>query len=391
MSSNTSSDSLQGWNDLREEVLCKGEPVFKNRPSLLIGNGFSINIWSDFKYTSLYEKAEARFIQEHKKLFDRLETNNFEVVLSKLAEEKATRQASNQDLISLEKSEQVIRNALIQAIRDVHIPSTNFYTISNIVSDELINYNSIYYTNYDLLIYWSVMYDTDVSRPQGTSRSTIFDFFWNNPFNPRCTNIYNPEERSGIYYLHGGLHLYEKIFRKSGEISDSRELLPQQTPANLSHQDFSGTQVSSDGGSQSFRRETYKRINDGTNILDLFDNYSLDEIPLFISEGGYLDKLRSIHQSDYLKFLFECFKNDTKPLVILGHSLADNDKHIADAIIKGDKNRYVAISINTSRNSNNSNINEKINRFKQVLQGMKNLHFFDAATHPLLVDDLQVG
>ena len=390
MSSNTSSGSLQGWNDLCEDVCEDEEPVFKNRPSLLIGNGFSINIWSKFNYKYLYEEARNNFLTpEDKSLFDNLRTVNFEDVLKILAlmKNRASTHHCQSLCLSIEDNERSIRNALIKTIRDVHIPSINFPECkSRSICEKLMKYNSIYYTNYDLLIYWSVMRYTD---EQTSDRSMIlskfFDFFWKNPFDLGDTEIRKPEERSGIYYLHGGLHLYEKFFRESGEISDSLELLPQQTPANLSHQDFSGTQVSSDGGFQCFLGKTYKRTNDGRNILELFDNYSLDEIPLFISEGRYQDKFRSIRQSNYLKFLFQRFKNDTNPLVILGHKLGDSDKHIANAI-KVDKNRHVAISVN-----NHGNINEKKKRFTQALQGMKNLHFFDAATHPLLGANLRVG
>jgi hypothetical protein len=51
---------------------------------LLIGNGFSINIWKDFNYSSLYDNQVNSLEIEGNRLFDELRTTNFEYVLESI-------------------------------------------------------------------------------------------------------------------------------------------------------------------------------------------------------------------------------------------------------------------------------------------------------------------
>ncbi|MYI87834.1 MAG: DUF4917 family protein [Synechococcus sp. SB0672_bin_10] len=118
---------------------------------------------------------------------------------------------------------------------------------------------SIYYINYDLLIYWCMM-----THIEEYHENHFFDFFWENPFNSSNVEISNKKNRSGVYFLHGGLHLYRNILGR-----------------------------------------TYKQTSMGIDILALFgDNHDTGAIPLFISEGTYHHKLQSIYQSDYLSLCF---------------------------------------------------------------------------------------
>lgn len=327
-------DSLQDWAHVGWD-----EPSHDPRPSLLIGNGFSRNIWPDFKYDSLFDKASqnnnAHLTDADMSLFKCLKTRNFEVVLSALATSKTVSVALDQHNNLFETHEQSIREALIQAVHSVHVSwsednGSDFLEIAR----ELKKYTSIYCTNYDLIVYWSIMREEE--------REHFVDYFWENPF-----NILNNEVRDGkkaVHFLHGGLHLCKD---------------------NIG--------------------QTFKRTNsgDGINLLDGFGIDHPDKTPLFISEGKPKDKFRSIRQSDYLSFLFSRFAKDTKPLVILGHNLGPSDQHIIDAI-NAHKNRHVAISIR-----NNGNIRQKKARFVDALPDVE-LSFFDAATHPLLHENLRI-
>ena len=336
MSSNTSKGGLLTWNDL-----CTQETVLTNRPSLLIGNGFSRNIWSDFKYQSLLEKARSENLlsSETNSLFTSLETEDFEWLLSVLAASKPVFAALKQDKKLLKNCEKNIRESLIKAVEMVHVPWSEIpKSTRQTIAKELKAHKLIYSTNYDLIVYWSIM---------TAYRDEFADYFWNSPFN--TFNVLNTKEdykgRSLIHYLHGGLHL----FRDNDTV------------------------------------QTSKREHNGRqNILDHLKT-NPNKTPLFISEGTSKDKLRSIRRSDYLSYVFSCFKNDNNPLIILGHRLADNDQHIVDAI-NAYRNRPVAISVR-----NSGNIDEKKERFKDALWNVNNLHFFDAATHPLLGQNLQVG
>ena len=98
--------------------------------------------------------------------------------------------------------------------------------------------------------------------------------------------------------------------------------------------------------------------------------------------------MRSILNSPYLSFSYGQFANDNNPLVIMGHSLGENDNHIVEAI--GKRTCPVAISIYSVNESDTirkkASFIEKLP--KQVLE--KKLMFYDATTHPLGSANLKV-
>lgn len=339
--------SLEDWADLGWD-----EQGLGTRPSLLIGNGFSQNIWPGFKYDSLFNRASQnniiRLADTDMAIFKAFRTDNFEDILRVLAESKAVSAVLNQDCKLLQRHENRIREALIQAVHGVHIPPCRFSEQNRmIIATELMKYMSIYYTNYDLLIYWSIIKCLEYWREYyGYCGNHFFDYFWskhNKYFDIKNTGVNNKEQRSGVYFLHGGLHLCTDTIL---------------------------------GG-------TFKKANNGTSLLESFGSNDTSEVPLFISEGAWHHKLQCIYQSDYLSFVFSCFENDKNPLVILGHSLGDSDKHIINAI-NAHEGRQVAISVRR-----NGNIREKTAKFTSALPNVK-LSFFDAATHPLLHESLRI-
>ena len=335
MSRDSLNESLYDWPDLGWD-----EQGHDPRPSLLIGNGFSQNIWPGFNYNSLFEKASENgpdsLTGADVSLFNHLNTSNFEVVLSALSTSKTVSLALKQQSDLFETHEQRIRKALVQAVHGVHVRWSESLAPHLLeIASALKNYTSIYYTNYDLIIYWSIM-----KYIEDRDRYRFVDYFWNNPFNILDTEV--RENQSAVHFLHGGLHLYK---------------------------DNTG--------------QTFKRKNVGGNLLDSFGNCPY-EIPLFISEGKAEDKLRSIDQSNYLSFVLSRFGSDSKPLVILGHSLGDSDWHIAKAI-NAYMDRPVAISVRK-----NGNIPTKKAAIRHSLPNVAKIYFFDAATHPLLHESLRI-
>lgn len=320
-------NNLRDWNELATEDEWSG---------LLVGNGFSQNIWQGFRYDSLFATASqedgAHLIAADVSLFDRLETRNFEVVLSALATSKAVALALEEPHVHFEERENSIRAALIRAVHGVHVPwlSVPDATLDR-VAGELAKYAAVYCTNYDLLIYWSMMRDPEAFR----------DYFWAEQFDIANTEIWG--KKSKIHFLHGGLHLYR---RPNG---------------------------------QTLKR----RAGAGQNLLDLFGTPYSDAMPLFISEGTAQEKLASIYRSDYLSFVFSCLAQDAGPLVVFGHSLGDSDRHIVDAV-GAHKGRSIAVSVRAE-----GNIRKKKAAIVEALPDAK-IHFFDAATHPLGTADLLI-
>jgi len=199
------------------------------------------------------------------------------------------------------------------------------------IGHELRNYKYVYSTNYDLLIYWSVMQ---------TGPAGFIDYFFQREFDIQDTDVID-NDRTRVMYLHGGLHLYR---------------LP------------TGTTLK--------RRQGAFR-----NLLDQFGTpfpgYP-DAVPLFVTEGEPASKLNSINKSEYLSFSFREFTEHEGNLVVFGHSLSDNDDHIVKAI-GGWGSRRLAIGLLPDTAL-------RISRRKtNILAKLPDaeVFFFDATTHPL--------
>lgn len=154
-------DNLVDWAELKGQADWSG---------LLIGNGFSQNLWRGFGYTSLFETASqgegAHLNAADVSLFERLETRNFELVLSALATSKTVCAALDQPQEPFSEREVSIREALIRAVHSVHIPWQSVPDAHlDTIAAELATYASIYCTNYDLTVYWALM---RTRMPSGT-------------------------------------------------------------------------------------------------------------------------------------------------------------------------------------------------------------------------------
>lgn len=326
------SDAIDGTLDNWADVEAK-----KDWSSFLIGNGFSQNIWRGFSYDSLFERAAndegPHLVPEDVALFTQIGTRNFEMVLSALATSRMVATALRQAFGHFEDRENSIREALIRAVHSVHVPWGELPNDTlDLISNEISKYSSIYYTNYDLIMYWAIMRD---------NTSTFRDYFFAEEFDVTNTEIWGKKTR--IHYLHGGLHLYRQP-----------------------------------------NGQTLKRRAEGEfNLLDLFGRPYRNAIPLFISEGSAEEKLASIYRSDYLSFAFSHFLHDRSPLVIFGHSLGESDQHIVNAIA-AHKRRSVAISIRPC-----NNIRRAKAAYIEKLPEAE-IHFFNAETHPIGAPELLI-
>lgn len=311
--------------------------------ALLVGNGASRAVWDGFAYQSLYSKACGNGIASplgdaEQAVFDWARTSNFELVLQSLATARAVCQALGIDAQQITPRYDRIRRALIEAVRATHIawPSVP-QRVLRAIRRELLEYDTVYSTNYDLLVYWSMM-----SEEGGEG---FVDFFWNDHLAFSLTDVEVWRKATKIFFLHGALHLYRL----------------------------------SNG-------QTVKRRASGGNLLRLFAvPYLGAPVPLFISEGQADEKLRSIRRSDYLSYCLSQLATDRGPLVVFGSSLGDQDSHIVNAIKSGPR-RPVAVGLQSA--SPADNIASKA-RMHSLLPGFE-LHFYDVATHPLGALDLKV-
>jgi Domain of unknown function (DUF4917) len=242
-------------------------------PSLILGNGASINVWSGFRYARLYD--EAPLSHDARKLFENLGTTNFEEVLGAVYHARLVDAALGRDHTQAAQLYEHIRTALFDGVRKVHIPWTKAgVTMLESYALALYGFDSVYTTNYDLLPYWSAM-ATDESRRR------FKDMFWGpgSTFDPADTRSYGLA--TTIYYLHGGLHLW----------ADQE-----------------------DGSCGKWRA-------DSSTLLEP-DRFAArpSRIPLFVSEGSAKEKLRTIGRWQYLRHAAEKLLGDHGNIIVLAAS-----------------------------------------------------------------------
>lgn len=329
---------LETWDQVRKNTKFTG---------ILVGNGASRAVWDRFAYESLFRIATSskmtnRLSNLDLALFEKLNTRNFEQVLESLNTARLVAAALEMDLPVLNDRYTGIQNALIEAVKGTHIPWVDVpSTVLGSIRKELLNYKSVYSTNYDLLIYWAMM-----SQKQGGS---FKDYFWNGYFDLGNAEVYGCQ--TVVLYLHGGLHLYRTLTAR-----------------------------------------TFKRRNEfGTNLLDLFakpfaEDEEEDASPLFISEGSATDKLASIRRSDYLSFAYTKLTHHQGHLCVFGHSLSGSDDHIVQALKRVRKGDQIAISVFPG--SPNEVIAAKANAFEKLPSA--SLRFYDSSTHPLGAAGLKI-
>ena len=278
------SGSLSPWDEVRAGHSWK---------ALLLGNGLSANVWPQFGYRSLYEELEAAnavLSPDDQALFSALDTHNFERVLRSLAVAIQVDQALGLDTTLLQTRYESIQGALGAAVRHVHLLRSQLDEQQLVpIRDELRQHQYVFTTSYDLVIYWAA------GCAPAPSFQGFVDFFWSdniNAFNRRWCSVTNAED-TRLFYLHGALHL---VVTELGT--------------------------------------TRKRVRDTDTLLDRFGT-PIDgdptTRPLLISEGASAEKARAIQENAYLRFALSELQACPEPVVVFGHSLSEQDAHLAEA------------------------------------------------------------
>jgi hypothetical protein len=324
--------SLRAWQELQAE--------FDGWTSLLLGNGLSRNVSGDFGYPSLFDEARrgsgsARLTKIDRRLFEALETKNFERVLADVAAAIRVAETLGQDVRPYLDRYQSIQRALGLAVKSVHVSQSSIPTRTlEGIGQVLQKQEFVFTTSYDLIVYWAM----------GAVRyAELCDCFWgeNHTFDP--ANSDSPVHRTPVYFLHGALHLV-----------------------------VTGSGI------------TRKLANTGLqSLLDQF-GHPLDgdsqARPLLITEGSSQHKLQAIEGNDYLAHALDQLGECDLPLVVFGSDLGEQDQHLVEALNRN-PDRPVAVSIRRQGKSAND-IRATKAVFRSALAADP-LVFFDAETHPL--------
>jgi Domain of unknown function (DUF4917) len=326
--------SLPPWDEVKQR---------REWDALLIGNALSRSVWSPFACDSLLKEAQdARALAEDDlRLFQELATSSFERVLSALATAIRIEEPLERDTSQLLERYTCIQGALGTAVRSIHLPWRQVPTRTlRRVRAAMREVRFLFTTSYDLLLYWAAAEGRNPAFPF----YGIADYFWSPGSYGRCE--FDPGQVSiryhdwtRLFFLHGALHL---VAMPSGK--------------------------------------TLKRTSHGQALLDEFGEPFAGEQrarPLMISEGDAVDKNRAIQENAYLTFAMDHLRREMEPLVVFGQSLSEQDRHVVEALDR--PGRPLAIALE----ANESDTGPKKREIAARLPRVDELHFFDAATHPL--------
>lgn len=280
-----------------EEALAASEEVQGSR-HLLLGNGFSIACRADsFAYGKLVEEADFSALQvSTESLFDLFGTADFERAIEALrvsASVLELYQDSSQEAIEqLRQDAECLKEALADVLARKH--PDNVASIEDHEYERarqfLANFDgNIYTVNYDLLLYWTLMHESEPAIRSG-------DGFHSDPAEEDAAWVVwdgYEDYAQRVFFLHGGLHLY-------------------------------------DAGSQ-LRKITWSRT--GIALIDqIRDALDEDSYPHVVTEGSSEQKVARIEHSPYLHRGLKSLTRCGGSLFIHGHSLAENDEHVIQRI-----------------------------------------------------------
>jgi Domain of unknown function (DUF4917) len=316
----------------RERLFNWSQLADRSWPSLLLGNGLSINIWRRFAYAELREQAELESAAAQ--LFADLDTVNFEEVLEGLWHAERVVSALQQDPMRVSALYAHVRAELVRTIQRVHIPWGAMPSMHlNQIATALDGHRFVFTLNYDLLTYWALMGNLDTTG--------IVDFFWNNPFDPSNTGL-KSARLTGLLFLHGGIHLWlDSVTGETGKWTNQEQggLLSQLSTSLEAHP---------------------------------------DRQPLMISEGRSEQKMRAIRRSEYLSFAYQQLVENSSNTVIFGTRFGDQDAHIVDALRAGGTRDFAVAVLPGTR----VEVAEAMGWYRAKLPD-QNLWFFDSTTHPV--------
>lgn len=328
------------------EALDKANEIHKKR-HLLLGNGFSIACRDSFTYGRLLDEADlSRLSVDGPALFAAEGTTDFEEIINSLrvAGRMATFYASTDPDFAarLAADADLVKAALAETLAQSHPDNVGEIEPSEYEKARgfLANFGHIFTVSYDLLLYWTLMQEM-------TPTIAADDGFRADHDDPdaewvRWDSYHGGTRTQNIYYLHGGLHLFEEgpILKKL-----------------------------------TFSRTTIALIDQIREALDR------EAYPLVITEGASAEKLARIRHNDYLSKGLRSLAECQGSLFIHGHSLADNDAHVLRAIGGEGKFRALFVSLHGDPHSDsNEAIGSRAASIAAERPDFKPLevHFYDA-------------
>lgn len=279
---------------------------YYHRGTIVLGNGASIAVSPSFRYSSLLETAQQRGLltDDVDRLFRFFETSDFELILRLVWQAYSVNRSLQIQDGRTYQAYLHVRDCLIQAVRDVH---PEYHQVSGQLPSMyqfLKEFDTVLSLNYDLLVYWTMMYGLNVEDGHAFK-----DCFWNGRFDDnwgRYRERYREQANTLVFYPHGSLALCRNAVEQEFKIHDA-----------------------------------------GVGLLQAILQEWCSErvVPLFVSEGTMQQKVSSIQNSYYLSTVYrEVLTSQRLALTLYGWGLGEHDRHLIRRM-RGTGIQQVAVSV----------------------------------------------
>ena len=290
---------VHDWQDISKEF----------SDSILLGNGASISIDKSFTYDSLRKYATDNSLlgDSITTLFDFFKTSDFELILRLVWHATKVNEALGVTDSKTENAYQHVRDCLINTVQRIHPEHSKVKDQFLAITDFLSSFKTILSLNYDLTLYWVMMYAKDLDNNHMFKDCMINGEFKSDWQELRKSVNHRFKNTSLVFYPHGSLVLARNITEQEVKL--------------VSHED--------------------------NDLLESILKHwrSSNYIPLFVSEGTSEQKVKAIKNSHYLSIVYrEVIPSLGDNLTIFGWGFGEEDTHILKKL-KDSGVKKIAVSV----------------------------------------------
>ena len=299
--------------------------------TLLIGNGFSAQY---FSYANLLTEAGLEAGGPIRNLFDNLGTVDFEAVVRSLEDAVIVERSYQNDEHAgeLETDAQRVREALVQAVRTTHPehrenPALDYSSPAAFLRQ----FEKVFTLNYDLLLYWVILEQGRLSDGFGLGEPSA---------NGRFRGPFREDANCSVFNVHGGLHLFQNSV---GDVE--------------------------------------KALNGGDGVVATIASEITQRrrLPIYVAEGTWQSKLKKINSVGYLRHCLQALRQNTATVFIYGHSAADNDTHIYDAIFRSEAG-HVYFGVYEPIEEKTRRLDGELSRYSRIAGNRVQYTLYDSGT-----------
>ncbi|MHB8141764.1 MAG: DUF4917 family protein [Vulcanimicrobiaceae bacterium] len=111
------------------------------------------------------------------------------------------------------------------------------------------------------------------------------------------------------------------------------------------------------------------------------------DVPLFVSEGEWAQKLAAIEDSAYLRYCYDALVKNRQTLTLYGFGFNRNDRHISNAIASSDTRRLEVVLHSQASRAQRRRIRERARNLHERMEVRQDrdvrLDFIESDTIPV--------